>query len=404
MIGGFRDMELSRRALQIKSSLTLEIDAKAKNMKANGFDVIGFGAGEPDFNTPDIIVNAAKDALDNHYTRYTPVAGVLELRQSICEKLEKDNGLKYSPDEILVSSGAKHSLYNAFQAILNPGDEVIIPSPYWLSYPEMVALAGGVPVFLEAKEENGFAVEIDELKELINDKTKAIIINSPGNPTGCVYPKNLLEEIASLAVDNNIFIISDEIYEKLIYGGEEHISIASLGEDVKNITIVVNGMSKAYAMTGWRIGYAAAPKAIINVMKNVQSHSTSNPNSIAQYASIAALEMPEEIITDSVVEFCKKRDLLVENINKIPNISCKTPKGAFYVMVNIKEILGKQHKDTTITDSLSFCNALLDDQMVAVVPGAAFGAEGYIRLSYATSIDSIERGTERIAKFVSNLK
>lgn len=396
-------MELSKRALEIKSSLTLEIDAKAKSMKASGLDVIGFGAGEPDFNTPTVIVDAAKEALDKHLTRYTPVAGVLELREAICRKFEVDNGLTYSANEILVSNGAKHSLYNACQAILNPGDEVIIPSPYWLSYPEMVSLAGGVPVFLETKEEDEFAIDIDELKGLINHKTKAIMINSPGNPTGCVYSKELLEEIAALAVENQLIIISDEIYEKLIYDGEEHISIASLGDEIKNLTIVINGMSKAYAMTGWRIGYAAAPEAIINVMKNIQSHSTSNPNSIAQYASIAALGMPEEIITDSVTEFCEKRDILVKNINDIKNISCRRPKGAFYVMVNIEDVLGMKYEDMTITDSLSFCNALLDDQMVAVVPGVAFGAEGYVRLSYATSIESIERGTERIGAFVSKL-
>ncbi len=397
-------MELSKKALEIKSSLTLEIDAKAKKMKADGCDVVGFGAGEPDFNTPDVIVDAAKEALDKHYTRYTPVVGILELRQSICDKLKKDNGLEYSPNQILVSNGAKHSIYNALQAILNPGDEVIIPSPYWLSYPEMVKLGGGEPVFLETKEENNFAIEIDKLTELINDNTKAIILNSPCNPTGCIYNRELLEQIAELAVKNNIFIISDEIYEKLIYDGEKHVSIASLGKDIKDLTIVINGMSKAYAMTGWRIGYAAASEEIIKVMKNIQSHSTSNPNSIAQYASIAALEKTEKAVSESVLEFNRRRDILVNEINDIPGLSCKTPKGAFYVMVNIKDILGKKYDNKPIEDSLSFCNALLDDQMVAAVPGAAFGIEGYIRLSYATSVENIKKGTERIGKFVTKLQ
>lgn len=396
-------MELSRKALQIKNSLTLEIDAKAKKMKANGLEVVGFGAGEPDFNTPDAIVDAAKEALDNHCTRYTPVPGIPELRQAICEKLERDNNLTYSPDQILVSNGAKHSIYNVLQAILNPGDEVIIPSPYWLSYTEMVTLAGGKSVFLETKEENDFRADIEGFKKLVNENTKAIIINSPGNPTGCVYSRELLEDVANLAVENNVFVISDEIYEKIVYDGEEHVSIASLGQEIKDLTIVINGMSKAYAMTGWRIGYAAGPKDVIGVMKNIQSHSTSNPNSIAQYASVAALKMPEDPIEGFVAEFDRKRNLLVDKINSIQNLSCRKPKGAFYVMVNIEKTLGKKHGDTTITDSLSFCNALLDDQMVAAVPGAAFGMDNYVRLSYATSIENIEAGTDRIGKFVEKL-
>ncbi|NMA94522.1 MAG: pyridoxal phosphate-dependent aminotransferase [Clostridiales bacterium] len=397
-------MRLSKRALHIKGSLTLEIDAKAKKMKADGLDVIGFGAGEPDFNTPDTIINAAKEALNKHYTRYTPVAGSLELREAICHKLRTDNGLQYTPENILVSNGAKHSIFNACQAILNPGDEVIIPSPYWLSYPEMVKLANGIPVFLETREDDNFNIDIDKLKELINEKTKAIIINSPGNPTGCVYPKGLLSEIASIAIEENIFIISDEIYEKLIYDDKEHISIAMLNDDVKELTIVINGMSKAYAMTGWRIGYAAANKTIIDVMKNVQSHSTSNPNSIAQYASIAAFKIPDEIIANFSKEYRQRRDILVDSINKISNISCKRPRGAFYVMVNIEKVLGLSYRGEIIEDSLTFCNMLLDDQMVAAVPGAAFGANNFVRLSYATSIENIIEGSKRIGAFIENIK
>ncbi|HHW70445.1 MAG TPA: pyridoxal phosphate-dependent aminotransferase [Clostridiales bacterium] len=397
-------MELSKKALEIKSSVTLEIDAKAKKMKAEGCDVVGFGAGEPDFNTPDIIVEAAKKALDNHYTRYTPVMGILELRQAICQKLQRDNGLTYNPNQILVSNGAKHSIYNALQAILNPEDEVIIPSPYWVSYPEMVKLGGGKPVFLETREENNFSIEIEQLKSLINKKTKALIINSPGNPTGCVYSKELLSEIAEVVVENNIFVISDEIYEKLVYDGETHVSIASLGDDIKALTIVINGMSKTYAMTGWRIGYAAAKEEVIAVMKNIQSHSTSNANSIAQYASIAALECAEQTINDAVDMFNTRRKILVEQINNIPGLSCIVPKGAFYIMVNIKDILGTKYKGSIIKDSLTFCDALLEDQMVAAVPGVAFGAEGYLRLSYATSIDNINKGIERIAAFIAKLE
>ncbi len=397
-------MELSRKALEIKSSITLEIDTKAKEMKAEGCDVVGFGAGEPDFNTPNVIIEAAKEALDNHHTRYTPVSGILELRKAICKKLQNDNELIYNPNQILVSNGAKHSIYNALQAILNPGDEVIIPSPYWVSYPEIVRLGGGESVFLETKEENNFAIEIEKLKTLINDRTKAIIINSPGNPTGCVYSKELLSQIAEIAVENNIFVISDEIYEKLIYDGEKHVSIASLGDDIKNLSIVINGMSKTYAMTGWRIGYAAATEEIITVMKNIQSHSTSNANSIAQYASVAALEHTEQAVNDAVDTFNTRRKVLVKQINNIPGLSCNIPKGAFYIMVNIKDVLGKKYKNLIIKDSLSFCDALLDDQMVAAVPGIAFGAEGYLRLSYATSIENINRGTERIATFVSKLQ
>lgn len=397
-------MELSKKALEIKSSVTLEIDAKAKKMKAEGCDVVGFGAGEPDFNTPDIIVEAAKKALDNHYTRYTPVMGILELRQAICQKLQRDNGLTYNPNQILVSNGAKHSIYNALQAILNPEDEVIIPSPYWVSYPEMVKLGGGKPVFLETREENNFSIEIEQLKSLINKKTKALIINSPGNPTGCVYSKELLSEIAEVVVENNIFVISDEIYEKLVYDGETHVSIASLGDDIKALTIVINGMSKTYAMTGWRIGYAAAKEEVIAVMKNIQSHSTSNANSIAQYASIAALECAEQTINDAVDMFNTRRKILVEQINNIPGLSCIVPKGAFYIMVNIKDILGTKYKGSIIKDSLTFCDALLEEQMVAAVPGVAFGAEGYLRLSYATSIDNINKGIERIAAFIAKLE
>jgi aspartate aminotransferase len=396
-------MLLSQRAQSISESLTLSIDAKAKKMKAEGYDVIGFGAGEPDFSTPDFIIQAAKEALDKGFTKYTPSSGTLELRQAVCRKLERDNNLIYTPEEIIVSNGAKHSLYNIFQAILNPGDEVIIPQPYWLSYPEMVKLADGVSVFVNTKEENCFKIQIEDLENAITPKTKAFILNNPCNPTGCVYEKSELQEIADLAVEQGFYIISDEIYEELVYDDMQHISIASLNDRVKNLTITVNGMSKAYSMTGWRIGYAAGPREIIKVMGNLQSHATSNPNSIAQYASTVALDAPRECVRDMVSKFNERRTYMMERINSISNLSCYTPKGAFYIMMNISQAFGKKHGDSVINDSLSFSNTLLESKMVTVVPGIAFGADSFVRLSYATSMDNIEKGLDRIEEFMEEL-
>jgi aspartate aminotransferase len=396
-------MLLSQRAQSISESLTLSIDAKAKKMKAEGYDVIGFGAGEPDFSTPDFIIQAAKEALDKGFTKYTPSSGTLELRQAVCRKLERDNNLIYTPEEIIVSNGAKHSLYNIFQAILNPGDEVIIPQPYWLSYPEMVKLADGVSVFVNTKEENCFKIQIEDLENAITPKTKAFILNNPCNPTGCVYEKSELQEIADLAVEQGFYIISDEIYEELVYDDMQHISIASLNDRVKNLTITVNGMSKAYSMTGWRIGYAAGPREIIKVMGNLQSHATSNPNSIAQYASTVALDAPRECVRDMVSKFNERRTYMMERINSISNLSCYTPKGAFYIMMNISQAFGKKHGDSVINDSLSFSNTLLESKMVTVVPGIAFGADSFVRLSYATSMDNMEKGLDRIEEFMEEL-
>ena len=328
-------MQISNKARQITASMTLEIDAKAKKMKSSGLDVVGFGAGEPDFNTPDFIIEAAKCALDKGLTKYTPVSGITELKEAICYKLKRDNGLEYNLNQIIVSNGAKHSLFNIFQAILNPGDEVIIPSPYWLSYPEMVKMADGIPIFLHTDEETNFRIYKDQLEKLISSKTKAIILNSPNNPTGCIYDKEQLMQIANIAVKHGILVISDEIYEDLIYGGKKHISIASLGKDIKDLTIVVNGMSKSYAMTGWRIGYAAGNADIIKAMSNIQSHSTSNPNSIAQYASVVGLNASKDGLYEKVKEFDKRRKHTYERINNIPGLSCKMPEGAFYVMMNI---------------------------------------------------------------------
>jgi aspartate aminotransferase len=380
--------------------MTLEITAKAKQLKAQGIDVIDFGVGEPDFDTPDYIKEAAIDAIKKGYTKYTPSSGISELKKAVCDKLLKDNGLKYQPDQIVISNGAKHSIYNALCAILNPGDEVIIPVPYWLSYPEMVRLAYGKPVFVKTKAENDFKITAEELKNAITSKTKALILNTPNNPTGSVYTKEELEELVKIIEEANIFVISDEIYEKLIYEGS-HISIASLNEKIKELTILVNGMSKAYAMTGWRIGYTASSLEIAKVMSNIQSHTTSNPNSIAQYASVAALSGDETVIKRMAEEFNKRRIYMVERINKIKGLKSNKPQGAFYVMVNIDEYIGKEIKGKIIRGSIDFANALIEGANVAVVPALPFGMDNYIRISYATSIENIEKGLNRIEEFLN---
>jgi aspartate aminotransferase len=380
--------------------MTLEITAKAKQLKAQGVDVIDFGVGEPDFDTSDYIKEAAIDAIKKGYTKYTPSSGISELKKAVCNKLLKDNSLKYQPDQIVISNGAKHSIYNALCAILNPGDEVIIPVPYWLSYPEMVRLAYGKPVFVKTKAENDFKITAEELKNAITSKTKALILNTPNNPTGSVYTKEELEELAKIIEEANIFVISDEIYEKLIYEGS-HISIASLNEKIKELTILVNGMSKAYAMTGWRIGYTASSLEIAKVMSNIQSHTTSNPNSIAQYASVAALSGDETVIKRMAEEFNKRRIYMVERINKIKGLKSNKPQGAFYVMVNIDEYIGKEIKGKIIRGSIDFANALIEGANVAVVPALPFGMDNYIRISYATSIENIEKGLNRIEEFLN---
>jgi len=393
-------LDLSQNALQITPSMTLEITAKAKQLKAQGVDVIDFGVGEPDFDTSDYIKEAAIDAIKKGYTKYTPSSGISELKKAVCNKLLKDNSLKYQPEQIVISNGAKHSIYNALCAILNPGDEVIIPVPYWLSYPEMVRLAYGKPVFVKTKAENDFKITAEELKNAITSKTKALILNTPNNPTGSVYTKEELEELAKIIEEANIFVISDEIYEKLIYEGS-HISIASLNEKIKELTILVNGMSKTYAMTGWRIGYTASSLKLAKVMSNIQSHTTSNPNSIAQYASVAALSGDETVIKRMAEEFNKRRVYMVERLNKIKGLKSNNPQGAFYVMVNIDEYIGKEIKGKIIRGSIDFANALIEGANVAVVPALPFGMDNYIRISYATSIENIEKGLNRIEEFLN---
>ena len=396
-------LTLSKICLAVSPSPTLTIDARAKAMKAQGLDVVGFGAGEPDFDTPAYIRDAAKYALDHGYTRYTPAAGMLDLRKAICKKLERDNGLSYEPGQVIVGNGAKHSLFSTFMALLNPGDEVIIPAPFWVSYPEIVRMAGGVPVYVPMNEEKDFVFTAEDVAPYVTERTKALILNSPGNPSGAILGEAELRGIADLAVERGFYVVSDEIYEKLIYDGSRHISIASLGEAILSQTIVINGMSKAYAMTGWRIGYAAGPKEIIKAMSSYQSHATSNPNAVAQFASITALEGGEDLMQAMVREFDARRKFIVQAINDVDGLACPMPKGAFYVMMNIKGLVGKRYRGETINGSMDFAAMLLDAQKVAVVPGAPFGAEGFCRLSYATSLSNIEKGISRIAAFAREL-
>lgn len=396
-------MELSKKAMAISPSLTLKIDALSKQMKAEGKDVIGFGAGEPDFPTPEYIKLAAKEALDNDFTRYTPASGTLDLKKAVCTRYKKKYGLTYSPDQVVISNGAKHSLFNTFQAILNPGDEVIIISPYWLTYPELVKMADGVPVYVEAKEENNFKATVEEIEAAVTDKTKALILNSPSNPCGCVYTADALEKIGALAVKHDFYIVSDEIYDELIYG-EPINTIAAVSDEVRNHTIIVNGMSKAYAMTGWRIGYTLSTPELAKIMGSYQSHATSNPCSIAQYASVAALNGDGTDVKEMVEAFKKRSRLMYKLVNNIQGLSCKLPEGAFYIFVSIKGTIGKSAGDEVIDGSLKFAELLLKDQNVAVVPGIAFGADEFIRLSYATSEDNITKGLARIEKFCSSLK
>lgn len=387
---------LSKKGLSIEPSVTLAIDAKAKSMISSGENVISFSIGEPDFNTPKNIREAGIEAIEKGITKYTPASGTLELRKSICKKFKDDNNLDYSPSQIVVSNGGKHSIYNALMAILNPLDEVIFSIPYWVSYPELVSIAGGKPVMIKTKEQNGFKFSPEDLDKVKTDKTKAIIINSPNNPTGSVYTKEELSDIAKWAVKNDVFVISDELYEKLVYDGEEHISIASLNDEIKNLTIVINGMSKAYSMTGWRIGYAAANQDIATIMSNLQSHTTSNPCSISQYASVEGLTGPQDSLEEMRKEFNSRRLKMTKLVNEIKGITCNTPKGAFYVMMNCSEYIGKEIAGVKINSSVDFSDLLLERCNVAVVPGLAFGDDNYVRLSYATSMDNIEEGIKRI--------
>ena len=393
-------MYVSEKAKNIKASTTLAIDSKFKAMKAEGLDVVGFGAGEPDFDTPEYIKKAAIEAINAGKTKYTPAAGTMELRKAVAEKFSRENGLSYEPTQIVISNGAKHSLVNAFMAILNPGDEVIIPAPFWVSYPEMVKLADGVPVIVESTEEADFKVTVEALEKALTAKTRALVLNSPSNPTGMVYTENELKAIADFAVKNDIYVISDEIYEHLIYEGK-HVSIASFGEDIKNRTIIINGVSKTYAMTGWRIGFAAAAPEIAKIMANVQSHASSNPNSIAQAATVAALSGGMEEIETMKKAFVERRNYMVDRINSIDGVSCKKPNGAFYVLMNISKIKGKTIAGKVIHTSDDFAELFLQEAKVAVVPCSGFGDDDFVRWSYAVSMETIKEGLDRLEKFLA---
>ena len=389
----------------IAPSPTLAIDAKAKEMRRSGRDVVSFSVGEPDFVTPQYIRTAAHEALDMGLTKYTPASGTIGLRKAICEKLLRDNGLAYTPEQVIVSNGAKFSIYASLAAIVNPGDEVIIPTPCWVSYPEIVRIVGGVPVLVEGKAEHGFVVDAEEIAPYVTEKTKALILNSPNNPNGCVWQRKQLEDIAKLAVEKGFYVISDEIYEKLIYDGEEHVSIASLGEEIYKQTIVINGVSKSYAMTGWRIGYTAGPLNVIKAMGSLQSQVASGSNSIAQYAAEEALRSPKGAAEIERMRraYDERRRHIVARLNAIDGLKCVMPKGAFYVMVDMSALIGKHLGDCEITGSMDFASMLLENADVALTPGSAFCAEGFCRISYATSMENIDKGVDRIERFVKNL-
>lgn len=391
---------ISQKAKGVSPSPTLSLDAKYKQMKKQGIPVVGFGAGEPDFDTPDNVKAAAIKAIKDGFTKYTPASGTIELKKAICEKINRDSGIEYGIENIVVSNGGKHCLTNIFMAICEDGDEVIIPVPFWVSYPEMVKMAGGVPVFMDTTEDTNFKFKPEDLKKYITPKTRALVLNTPSNPTGMIYTKDELQRIAKIAVENNIYVVFDEIYEKLVYEGE-HVNIASFGEDIKNLTIVVNGMAKAYAMTGWRIGYTASNAELAKAMSNIQSHATSNPNSIAQAASVEALLGDQSSVSAMREEYIRRRDYMVERINSIEGISCIKPNGAFYVFMNVRALLGRELYGKTFSTASELCADILDRALVALVPSEGFGIDGYVRLSYATSMETIKEGMDRIEKYIN---
>ena len=394
---------LSNRAKSLKPSPTLAINAKAKSMQAQGIRVISFGAGEPDFDTPENIKQAAKKALDEGFTKYTPVGGIDELKDAIIKKFQRDSGLSYKRSEVLVSCGGKHSFYNLAQAIFDQGDEVVIPAPYWVSYPPMVELANATAVIVETTEKNQFKITPEDLKKAITSKTKAMVLNSPSNPTGSAYTKKELEKIAELAISRNFFVISDEIYEKIVYDGFKVTSIACLSEEMKKRTIIVHGVAKTYAMTGWRIGYTAGAEEIISAMNNIQSQSTSNPTSIAQKASVEALIGPQDEVEKMVSAFAQRRNYIVDRLNKMPGVSCYRPVGAFYVFPNFSSYYGKSYEGKKIENSTHLADFFLNVTKVAVVPGVEFGADSFERLSYATSMENIKEGLDRIEEGLKKL-
>jgi aspartate aminotransferase len=394
---------LADRIKALAPSPTLAIQAKAKAMRAQGIDVISFGAGEPDFDTPERIKEAAIRAMRKGHTKYTEACGIVELREAVCQKLKRDNGLDYEPADVLISVGAKHTLYNAVVALLNPGDEVLIPAPYWVSYPEQVKLVAGVPVAVPTEEADGFQVDPGRLAAAVTPRTRAVVINSPNNPTGAVFSPAALRAVGELAVKHDLLVISDECYEALTYEGR-HVSIASLSAEVKARTIVVNTCSKAYAMTGWRIGYAGGPKPIIRAMTDVQSQVTSNPTSVAQWAAVEALGGPQDEVATMAGEFDRRRRVIIEALNAIPGVSCVMPKGAFYAFPNVSGLFGKRGKGGVLRGSADVCAFLLDEARIATVAGVDFGSDAHIRLSYATGLDTIKEGLRRMDTAVRTLE
>ncbi|MCL2932018.1 MAG: pyridoxal phosphate-dependent aminotransferase [Trichodesmium sp. MAG_R03] len=384
-------MKLAARVGKVLPSLTLGISAKAKAMKADGIDVCSLSAGEPDFDTPEHIKAAAQKALDIGYTKYGPAGGEPKLKEAIANKLSQENGLNYKAENIIVTNGGKHSLFNLMLALIEPGDEVIIPAPYWLSYPEMVKLAGGTPIILTTDAETAYKITPEQLRQGITNKTKLLVLNSPSNPTGVVYQPEEIKALAEVVVEQNILVVSDEIYEKIIYDDTQHLSIGAVNSEIFKNTIVSNGFAKTYSMTGWRVGYLAAPVKLINATVKIQGHSTSNVCTFAQYGAIAALDSSQDCIEQMRQAFAKRRHIIYDLLNAMPGISCNQPDGAFYIFVNISKIS---------SSSLEFCNALLEDQNVAVIPGVAFGADDHIRISYATDLVTIEKGMDRLQQFV----
>ena len=387
-------IKLAARVGEVPPSITLAIAAKAKAMRAEGIDVCSLSTGEPDFDTPEHIKAAAKQALDAGKTKYGPVAGEPLLKAAIARKLQSDNNLNYQPENIIVTNGGKHSLYNLMMALIEPGDEVIIPAPYWLSYPEMVKLASGKPVIVRTDASTGYKITPEQLNRAITPKTKLFVLNSPSNPTGMVYTRAEIQALAEVIVDRDILVVSDEIYEKIIYDGAEHVSIGSLGQEIFDRTIVSSGFAKGYSMTGWRIGYLAGPIELIKATSTIQGHSTSNVCTFAQYGAIAALESSQESVEKMRLAFADRREVIFELLDAIPGISCIKPDGAFYMFVNISK---------TGMSSLEFCDAFLEQQQVAVIPGIAFGADDHIRLSYATDLGTIKKALERLDKFVRHI-
>lgn len=392
---------VSKIAEAVRASTTLAVDSLAKQMKADGLDVVGFGTGEPDFNTPDNINMAGIKAICDGKTKYTPAAGIIPLRKAIAQRLKEDCGVDYDYTQIVVASGAKHSVYIALAAITNPGDEIIIPAPFWVSYYEMVRMVGGTPVIVEAGEDQNFKITAEQLESAITDKTKCLMLNNPSNPTGMIYSKDELIAIADVCVKHDLYILADEIYYQLIYDGIEFTSIASLGEEVKERTLLINGVSKSYAMTGWRVGYCAANKTLAKIMSNFLSHSTGAPSTISQWASVEALTGPQEGIEAMRLAFLERRDYIVKRINSIPGVSCINPNGAFYVMMNIEKLIGKTLGGKLIENDDDFAVALLEKALVAVVPCSGFGMKNFVRWSYAASMENIEKGLDRLEKFVT---